>query len=144
MLSDVLVPTLDLDDTADPMETTSPLCCPLESAAGDVDVLVPGHGSIGGADQVRARINQGRAYVHALRHVGVRGDRGSAHRPRMVTIGCPACMNGNSCTSPEEDSATGRRDRDPLAAQDHPAKFLTQHKRAPTLVESWPISACSH
>ena len=26
----------------------------LESVAGDVDVLVPGHGSVGGADQMRA------------------------------------------------------------------------------------------
>src|SRR6266511_23486 len=44
--------------------------------AGDMlsDVLVPGHGSIGGADQVHARIDQDRAYVHALRDAGVPGD----------------------------------------------------------------------
>src|SRR6266498_1695651 len=41
-------------------------------------------------------------------------------------IGCPACMNGNYSTSPKEASATGRPDRDPLATQDDPAKFLTQ------------------
>jgi hypothetical protein len=35
-------------------------------------------------------------------------------------------MNGNSSTWPEEASATGRPDRDPLATQDDPAKFLTQ------------------
>jgi hypothetical protein len=35
--------------------------------ADDVDVVIPGHGSVGGADQVRARIDQDRAYVHALR-----------------------------------------------------------------------------
>jgi hypothetical protein len=35
-------------------------------------------------------------------------------------------MNGNYSTSPEEESATGRPDRDPLATQDDPAKFLTQ------------------
>ena len=29
--------------------------------------LIPGHGSVGGADQVRARIELDRAYVHALR-----------------------------------------------------------------------------
>src|SRR6266568_5013 len=52
--------------------------------------------------------------------------RGSAHRPRSARIGCPACMNGNYSTSPEEQSATGRPDRDPLATQDDPAKFLTQ------------------
>jgi hypothetical protein len=45
----------------------------LEGAAGDVDVLVPGHGSIGGADQPRARIDQDRAYLHTVRdgHVPV-------------------------------------------------------------------------
>jgi hypothetical protein len=46
----------------------------LDGAAGDVDVLVPGHGSIGGADQVRARIDQDRAYVHALRDARVPSD----------------------------------------------------------------------
>ena len=46
----------------------------LDGAAGDVDVLGPGHGSTGGADQVRARIEQDRAYVHALRDAGVPGD----------------------------------------------------------------------
>ena len=46
----------------------------LEGVAGDVDVLVPGHGSIGGADQVQARIDQDRAYVHALRDADVPSD----------------------------------------------------------------------
>jgi hypothetical protein len=32
-----------------------------------VGVLIPGHGSVGGADQVRIRIDQDRAYVQALR-----------------------------------------------------------------------------
>jgi hypothetical protein len=35
--------------------------------ADDVDVLIPGHGSVCGADQVHARIELDRAYVHALR-----------------------------------------------------------------------------
>ena len=39
----------------------------LEGVADDVDVFVPGHGSVGGADQLRARIDQDRAYVQALR-----------------------------------------------------------------------------
>src|SRR5690348_18224717 len=43
--------------------------------SGDVDVLVPGHGSTGGADQVHARIDQDRAYVHALRDAGVLSDQ---------------------------------------------------------------------
>jgi len=67
MLSDVLIPMLDLNGTADPIEDHLAALRLLEGVAGDVDVLVPGHGSIGGADQVHARIDQDRAYVHALR-----------------------------------------------------------------------------
>jgi glyoxylase-like metal-dependent hydrolase (beta-lactamase superfamily II) len=65
MLSDVLIPMLD--HTADPIEDYLVGLRLLEDAAGDADVLVPGHGSVGGADQLRARIDQDRAYLHALR-----------------------------------------------------------------------------
>jgi glyoxylase-like metal-dependent hydrolase (beta-lactamase superfamily II) len=74
MLSDVLIPMLDVDDAADPIGDYLAALRLLEGVAGDVDVLVPGHGSIGGADQVHARIDQDRAYVHALRDAGVAGD----------------------------------------------------------------------
>jgi glyoxylase-like metal-dependent hydrolase (beta-lactamase superfamily II) len=74
MLSDVLIPMLDLDGTADPVEDYLAALRLLEGVAGDVDVLVPGHGSIGGADQVHARIDQDRAYVHALRGAGDAAD----------------------------------------------------------------------
>jgi glyoxylase-like metal-dependent hydrolase (beta-lactamase superfamily II) len=74
MLSDVLIPMLDLNDTADPIEDYLAALRLLESVAGDVDVLVPGHGSTGGADQVHARIDQDRAYVHALRDAHVPSD----------------------------------------------------------------------
>jgi glyoxylase-like metal-dependent hydrolase (beta-lactamase superfamily II) len=74
MLSDVLIPMLDLNDTADPIEDYLAALQLLESVAGDVDVFVPGHGSIGGADQVHARIDQDRAYVHALREADVLSD----------------------------------------------------------------------
>jgi glyoxylase-like metal-dependent hydrolase (beta-lactamase superfamily II) len=74
MLSDVLIPMLDLNDTADPIEDYLAGLRLLEGAADDVDVLVPGHGSIGGADQVHARIDQDRTYVHALRDAGVPSD----------------------------------------------------------------------
>jgi glyoxylase-like metal-dependent hydrolase (beta-lactamase superfamily II) len=66
MLSDALIPMLDLH-TADPTEDYLAALRLLEGVADDVDVLIPGHGSVGGADQVRARIQQDRAYVHALR-----------------------------------------------------------------------------
>ena len=74
MLSDVLIPMLDLNDTADPIEDYLAALRLLEGVAGDVDVLVPGHGSVGGADQVRARIDQDRAYVHALRDADAPSD----------------------------------------------------------------------
>jgi glyoxylase-like metal-dependent hydrolase (beta-lactamase superfamily II) len=67
MLSDVLIPMLDLDGTADPVEDYLVALRLLESVADDVDVVVPGHGSPGGAGEVRARIERDRAYVLALR-----------------------------------------------------------------------------
>lgn len=67
MLSDVLIPMLDLNDTAGPIEDYLVGLRLLESMADEVNVLIPGHGSVGGADQVRARIELDRAYVHALR-----------------------------------------------------------------------------
>jgi glyoxylase-like metal-dependent hydrolase (beta-lactamase superfamily II) len=74
MLSDVLIPMLDLNGTADPIGDYLAALRLLEGAAADVDVLVPGHGSIGGADQVYKRIGQDRAYVHAVRDADVLGD----------------------------------------------------------------------
>jgi glyoxylase-like metal-dependent hydrolase (beta-lactamase superfamily II) len=74
MLSDVLIPMLDLNVSADPIGDYLAALRLLESVAGDVDVLVPGHGSIGGADQVRARTDRDREYVHALRDAHVPSD----------------------------------------------------------------------
>ncbi len=67
MLSDVLIPLLDLNDTADPIENYLAGLRLLEGVAGDVGAVIPGHGSVAGADQVHARIDQDRAYVHSLR-----------------------------------------------------------------------------
>lgn len=66
MLSDVLIPMLDLS-TADPIGDYLAALRLLDAVADEVDVLVPGHGSVGDADQVRARIDQDRAYLQALR-----------------------------------------------------------------------------
>jgi glyoxylase-like metal-dependent hydrolase (beta-lactamase superfamily II) len=66
MLSDVLIPMLEWS-AADPIEDYLAALRLLEGVAGDVDVFIPGHGSVGGADQLRARIDQDRAYVQALR-----------------------------------------------------------------------------
>src|SRR5918912_448712 len=73
MLSDILIPLLDLD-AADPIEDYLAALRLLEGVADDVDVFIPGHGSVGGADQIRARIEQDRAYVQALRDGGVPDD----------------------------------------------------------------------
>jgi glyoxylase-like metal-dependent hydrolase (beta-lactamase superfamily II) len=66
MLSDVLIPMLDLT-AAHPIEDYLAALQLLEDVAGGADVVVPGHGSVGDADQLRARIDQDRAYVQALR-----------------------------------------------------------------------------
>ncbi|MCG3754256.1 MBL fold metallo-hydrolase [Amycolatopsis sp. Poz14] len=63
MLSDVLVPMLGR--TADPIGDYLTGLQLLEAVADEVDVVVPGHGSVAG--QVRERIELDRAYVHALR-----------------------------------------------------------------------------
>ena len=73
MLSDVLVPMLDLG-TADPIEDYLAALRLFEDVAGNVDVFIPGHGSVGGADQLRARIDQDQAYVHALRDADIVSD----------------------------------------------------------------------
>ncbi len=67
MLSDVLIPMLDLHGAADPVEEYLAALRLLEDVAGDVDAVVPGHGSVGVGDEVRARIELDRAYVLALR-----------------------------------------------------------------------------
>jgi glyoxylase-like metal-dependent hydrolase (beta-lactamase superfamily II) len=74
MLSDVLIPMLDLSGTADPIEDYLAALRLLEGVADDVEVVIPGHGSVGGAGQVHARIDQDRAYVQALRDAQVPSD----------------------------------------------------------------------
>jgi glyoxylase-like metal-dependent hydrolase (beta-lactamase superfamily II) len=76
MLSDTLIPFLELD-AADPIEDYLAALQLLEGVADDVKVFIPGHGSVGDADQLRARIEQDRAYVQALR------DGGGSDDPRL-------------------------------------------------------------
>ena len=66
MLSDILMPFPDLG-SEHPIEDYLDGLRRLESVADDVDVLIPGHGSVAAADQVRPRIELDRAYVQALR-----------------------------------------------------------------------------
>jgi glyoxylase-like metal-dependent hydrolase (beta-lactamase superfamily II) len=74
MVSDVLIPMLDLNDTADQIEDYLTALRLLEAVAGDVDVFIPGHGSVGAAEQMPARIEQDRAYLLTLRDAGVLSD----------------------------------------------------------------------
>lgn len=72
-LSNVFVPMLDWS-AADPIEDYLAALRLIESVADDVDVFVPGHGSVGGEDELRARIDLDRAYVEALRDDRAVGD----------------------------------------------------------------------
>jgi glyoxylase-like metal-dependent hydrolase (beta-lactamase superfamily II) len=68
MLSDLFIPMLDdFNSTNDPIEEYLVGLQLLESVTDDVGVVIPGHGSVGRADQVRARTELDRAYVEALR-----------------------------------------------------------------------------
>ena len=73
MLSDILMPFLDLA-AADPIGDYLAALRLFEDVADDVDVVIPGHGSLGDADQVRPRIRQDRAYVQSIRDGGVPDD----------------------------------------------------------------------
>lgn len=66
MLSDILMPFLDLD-AENPIEDYLSALALFETVVENVDVVVPGHGSIGGTGQLRERIRQDRAYIRALR-----------------------------------------------------------------------------
>jgi glyoxylase-like metal-dependent hydrolase (beta-lactamase superfamily II) len=107
MLSDVLIPMLDdFNSTNDPIEDYLAGLRLLEGVAGDVDVLVPGHGSIGGADQVRARIDQDRAYVHALR------DGHAPDDPRIGPSAKPGWEWVNDIHTGQAQSLARRSERD--------------------------------
>jgi len=65
MLSDILIPFLDLD-AADPIGDYLAALELIDSIANDVDAVIPGHGSVGDAAQLRSRIDLDRTYLKAL------------------------------------------------------------------------------
>ena len=82
LLSDVLVPILNVM-AEDPVEDYLAALLLLDAAAGDAEVVVPGHGSVGGAGEVRARIDRDRAYARPCVTAALRTTPGSARRPRQ-------------------------------------------------------------
>lgn len=78
MVSDILIPFLELD-AADPIKDYLAALQLLEDVADDVTVFVPGHGSVGNTDNLRARIQQDRSYVQAL------GNGTDPDDPRLAT-----------------------------------------------------------
>lgn len=81
MLSDILMPFLDLA-AANPVEDYLAALRLFDGVANGIEVVVPGHGSVGDAGQLRARLTQDRAYVQALRGGGV-ADGGVLDDPRV-------------------------------------------------------------
>lgn len=67
MVSDVLIPLLDLRSGRNPVQDYLDGLRRLEDIASEADVFIPGHGSVGSGDELRRRIDQDRAYVIALR-----------------------------------------------------------------------------
>lgn len=67
MLSDVLVPMLDFDGTADPIGDYLTALGLIEAVVGDVASAVPGYGTVAKAGEIQGRIDLDRAYVIALR-----------------------------------------------------------------------------
>jgi glyoxylase-like metal-dependent hydrolase (beta-lactamase superfamily II) len=67
MLSDVLIPMLDLRGAGDPVQDYLDGLLRIEEIASEADLIIPGHGSVGSGDELRRRIDQDRAYVLALR-----------------------------------------------------------------------------
>jgi hypothetical protein len=104
MLSDVLVPMFD--DSADPVEEYLVGLRLIENAAAGVDVVIPGHGSVGRADQVRARFDLDRAYVEALRDGHVPSD------PRIGPSAKPGWEWVNDIHEGQLRTLAERRERD--------------------------------
>jgi len=66
MLSDVLIPIFD-PRQADQLGAYEAALDRLDEAAGQVDVVVPGHGSVAQGPEVAARVAADRAYIDAVR-----------------------------------------------------------------------------
>ena len=107
MLSDLFIPMLDdWTSTNDPIEEYLAGLRVLEGVADGVDVVIPGHGSVGGPGQVRARIEQDRAYVDALR------DGDDPDDPRIGPSAKPGWEWVSDIHTGQAQSLAQRRERD--------------------------------
>ncbi|HWM15757.1 MAG TPA: MBL fold metallo-hydrolase, partial [Microbacterium sp.] len=110
MLSDILMPFLDLE-AANPIEDYLIALQLFESVADGVDAVIPGHGSVGGTGQLRARIELDRALCRRCRTAVTPTTREWVRRPRWS--GSPTWMTGNDGGSPkrvrEQDRRSARR-----------------------------------
>ncbi len=110
MLSDVFVPMLDeFNSTNDPVEEYLTGLRLLEGVADDVEVVIPGHGSVGGTGEARARIEQDRAYVQALR------DGRDPDDPRIGPSAKPGWEWVSDIHAGQAQSVAARRARDATA-----------------------------
>lgn len=66
LLSDVLIPMLDVSGAPDPIEDYLAALNLIADVADAVDVVIPGHGAVGGNEQLQVRIDQDRSYLHAV------------------------------------------------------------------------------
>jgi hypothetical protein len=96
----------DFNSTNDPIEEYLVGLRLLEEVADDVVALVPGHGSFCRADQVHARIDLDRAYVHALR------DGRAPDDPRIGPSAKPGWEWVSNIHDGQAQSVARRRERD--------------------------------
>ncbi|MEO6605564.1 MAG: MBL fold metallo-hydrolase, partial [Aeromicrobium sp.] len=104
MLSDVLVPMLDFGGAADPIEDYLTALELLEAVVNDVDVAVPGNGTIATADEIQKRFNLDRAYVTALR------DGKNLSDPRIGSLAKPGWEWVSSIHEGQQQSVAQRKE----------------------------------
>ena len=128
MLSDILIPLFDSrqDDQFGAYETAFDL---LDEAVGQVDVLVPGHGTVAEGPEVAARLAADRAYVDALRRGEDPVDAG--WRPRMA-LRSPRVEPGAGPRAVGSQEAHLRAGHAPACIADLEARGWADHSRRET------------
>ncbi len=106
MVSDVLIPLLDLRGGGNPVKDYLDALRRFEDVAAEADVFIPGHGSVGSGDELCRRIDQDRAYLVALAgRPSVPLMRASAQSRPSAETGYPAYTPGRSECFPSSASS---------------------------------------